>query len=219
MNTGMSQQMCKSNSFIPELALIGGDFDYIAPDSTDGVGYLVIVPQMRFDCHGYVSGWSAHTYLDSDDSAIDILNHDITFQLWRPSAEDNSIYSFIGSQKLVFIGESLRNGLTIIDNGRRFFNFTSAQPRNEDLQLHFQPGDIIGWYIHTNLQSIEQSLTIVYRNATNNESNLQPVDMYRIVIDNDRNNPPPCQVSLSSSCTARISSVIPYVTVDYGKSM
>ncbi len=191
--------------------------DYLVPDTTHGTGYLVIVPQMRFSCHGYITGWSALTRFASTDIAIQYLKHDITFQLWRPRAGSNDIYDFVGSHHLGFIGNTLRRGTTVVD-GTQFFNFTSAQPRSSgQSQLYFQPGDVVGWYIHTLVQSIDIPLTIVY-SRNSGDSSLRPVDMYSTVINNAlAHAQPPCELSLHSSRTTRISSVIPYVNVDYGK--
>lgn len=195
--------------------------DYLVPDITHGTGYLVIVPQMRFNCHGYITGWSALTRFASTDIAIQYLKHDITFQLWRPRAGSNSaVYDFVGSHHLGFIGNTLRHGTTVVD-GTQFFNFTSAQPQSSSQsRLYFQPGDVVGWYIHTLVQSIDIPLTVVYKDTSRSsvDSSLQPVDMYSTVIDNAlAHSQPPCELSLHGSRTTRMSSVIPYVNVDYGK--
>ena len=213
---GMAQQdSCKSDGFpLTEQFLVGENIDYLVPNSSAAVGYLVIVPQMKFDCHGYITGWSALTWLNSNDAAIEHLSHDIIFQLWRPSVTESGVYTFIGSQKLDFSSSNLRSGLSVID-GLQFFNFTD-QAGGE--MLTFQPGDVIGWYIHTLVQSTEQPLSVVYRTPAN-DPNSQPVDMYRVVItDTDAiDTPPPCDIALCSSQATLISSVIPYVTVEYGK--
>ena len=191
--------------------------NYLLPDTTRGTGYLVIVPQMSFNCHGYITGWSALTRFASTDIAIQYLKHDITFQLWRPRARSNGVYDFVGSHHLGFIGNTLRRGTTVV-GGTQFFNFSSVQPQSSS-QLYFQPGDVMGWYIHTLVQSIDIPLTVVYKDTSSStDPNLRSVDMYSIVIDNAHSHKlPPCELSLTSDRTTRISSVIPYVNVDYGK--
>ena len=224
----MAQQSCKGRGFpsteqfsISDDDVIKQTVTYLEPNASVSVGYQVIVPDMRFDCHGYISGWSALTQLSSNNVAIDNLNHDITFQLWRPSPSDDRVYTFVGSQNLGFVGARLRAGLTVV-NGTQFFRFTSAA-ESEDDTLYFQPGDVVGWYIHTLVLSTERSLTIVYRDSSSSsedtDSSLQPVDMYTAVVadTNKADTPPPCELSLCSGQFTRISSVIPYVTVDYGK--
>ena len=166
--------------------------------------------------HGYISRWHTLTNLNTEDSVLDFLYHDITFQLWRPSAEDDRVYSFVGSNVARFIGNEIRVGRTILGDGTQFFNLTSTPPTQERLQ--FQPGDVIGWYIHTALQTPDQPLTVVYRHTAGNEST---VDLFSTEITDSNNaaTPPPCDVAICSHQTTLISSVIPYVTVEYGKAI
>ena len=213
---GLMQRTCRSNGFPPanQFVLEDVEVDYLVPNASHSFGHLVIVPEMRFECHGYITGWSALTQLDSTEAVLDNLNHDITFQLWRPSARGSGIYEIVWSKTLGFISDTLRAGL-FTENGIQFFNFTS-----NDERLYFQPGDVIGWYIHTLVQSTERPLTIVYRQpSSSNRPGLQPVDMYTAMIEDTRraDTPPPCEVSLCSGRLTVIPSVIPYVTVDYGE--
>ena len=145
---------------------------------------------------------------------MDVLFHDITFQLWRPSAEDNRVYSFVGSNIAQFAGSEIRAGSTILEDGTQFSNLTSAPPTQERLQ--FQPGDVIGWYIHTGVQATNQPLSVVYRLATSDEN---AADMFSTVTtDLDfAATPPPCDVAICSTNTTLIPSVIPYITIEYGK--
>ena len=214
---GMTQQTCVSTFPTVEQFTFRENVDYLVPNETSiSIGYLVIVPQMKFGCHGYITRWHARTQLNSVNSAIGALYHDITFQLWRPiySAEDDRVFGFVGSNTFRFIGANLRAGLTVIEGGTQFFNLTSTP--TDDKRLFFQPGDVIGWYIHRAYQSVQRPLTIVYRQATGSEPG---VDMYNTVItDTARaDTPPPCDIALCSSQTTLISSVIPYVTVEYGE--
>ena len=193
------------------------NINYLVPNNTFSVGYLVIVPGMRFNCNGTIIGWSALTPLTSSEAAIDHLFHDITFQLWRPSAEDSGIYTFVGSQIVGFFAQSLRENLVIV-NGTQYLNFTSA-PSSGD-RLTFQPGDVVGWYIHRVVTSVEVPLTVVYRSSSSTDDpSLLPVDMYVKVINDTEKaaTPPPCEVSLCSDQLTLIPAVIPYVTVEYGK--
>ena len=213
----MSQRTCQSEGFPPanQLVLKDVEVDYLVPNASHSFGHLVIVPEMRFDCHGYITGLNALTQLDSIDAVIQNLYHDITFQLWRPSPRGSGIYELVWSKTLNFIRNNIRDGL-VIKNGLQFFNFTSSLPNDEE--LYFQPGDVMGWYIHTLVQSTERPLTIVYRQQPNHLG-LQPVDMYTAMIKDTRraDTPPPCEVSLCSGRLTVIPSVIPYVTVDYGE--
>ena len=211
------QQGCGTEHFPRrEQFLLNEPIDYQLPNGTEYIGYLVIAPQLKFNCHGSITSWHALTNFNIVDSALDHLPQDITFQLWRPSAEDNKVYSFVGSNFARFIGNEIRERRTILDDGTLFFNLTSNVPTEERLQ--FQPGDVIGWYIHTSLQSSNQPLTVVYRHATSKES---AVDMFSTEIEDTRfaATPPPCDVAICSGQTTLIPSVIPCVTVEYGKAI
>ena len=209
---------CKSESF-PSIRqfLLGNNTGYLLANASASVGHLVIVPEMTFNCHGYVTGWNALVHFASDESAFSVLRHDITFQVWRPSARDSGIYNFVGSHKIDFVGDGLRDNLVVV-NGTQYLNFSSAQPRESPEMLVFQPGDVVGWYIHTLVQSTQVPLTVVYRSSSDS-SGINPVNMYTTVINDTSkaDTPPPCELSLCSDQFTLIPSVIPYVTVDYSK--
>ena len=148
------QQECGIENFPRrEQFLLNEAIDYQSPNTSVFIGYLVIVPQLKFDCHGSITSWHALTNFNTVDAALDVLRHDITFQLWRPSAGDNRLYSFVGSNIARFFGNDIRTGRTILEDGTQFSNLTSTPPAQERLQ--FQPGDVIGWYIHTAVQATQ----------------------------------------------------------------
>ena len=194
-----------------------GDVNYLVPNATASVGHLVIVPEMKFNCHGYITDWSALVQFASSEDAINHLRHDIAFQIWRPSTRDSGIYTFVGSQVIDFVAGGLRDNQVAVD-GIQYINFTSAQPREPGERLVFQPGDVVGWYIHTLFWTIQVPLTVVYRSSSDS-SGSNPVDMYTTMITDTSiaDTPPPCELSLCSDQLTLIPSVIPYVTVDYGK--
>ena len=206
------QQECGTENQFPrrEQFLLNETIDYQMPNGTEYIGYLVIAPQLRFNCHGTITNWHALTFFNTRENALDHLYHDLTFQLWHPSAEDSRVYNFVGSNVAKFTGSEIRSGRA----DEQFFNLTATPPTSERLQ--FQPGDVIGWYIHTALQTIEQPLTVVYRHSSNSEN---AVDLFSTEItDSDKAaTRPPCNMALCGSQTTPIPSVIPYITVEYGK--
>ena len=220
------QDSCRSETFPPkEQFLLEDDVDRLEPnDANPRMGHLVIVPEMKFNCHGYITGWSALLSFGFSESAFNGLNHDITFQLWRPSPRDSGIFTFVGSSKIRFFPSSSPDGVTFINGSSNYFNLTSVTPSGGQ-NLRFQPGDVMGWYIHSKL-GIEVPLSVAYRHFTtssisSSDPRLQPVDMYTTIINDTQRSstPPPCELSLCSDQTfTRIPSVIPYLTVDYGKS-
>ena len=102
------------------------------------------------------------------------------------------------------------------------FSDSCTSAESEDEMLYFQPGDVVGWYIHTLIQSVPHPLTIVYRDLSSSsedtDSSIQPVDMYTAVVadTSKADTPPPCELPLKQ--LPRLASVIPYVSVDYGES-
>ena len=188
------------------------------------MGHLVIVPEMRFNCHGYITGWSALLSFEFSESAFNNFEHDITFQLWRPSPRDSGIFTFVGSSNIRFFPTVLPDGVTFIDGSSNYFNLTSVTP-SRGQNLRFQPGDVMGWYFHTKV-GVQVPLSVAYRHFTtssisSSDPRLQPLDMYTTIITDTlrSDTPPPCELSLCSDQTfTRIPSVIPYFTVDYGKS-
>ena len=219
---GITKQAYWSRGVFPPLdQSVLEDVSYVKPHPILEVGYLVIVPEMMFDCHGYITGWSAVTQFNSSETAISYFGHDITFQLWRPRTRGSGVYNFVGSQVLEFFNTTLRLGLNVTD-GKQFFTFNESVKA----KLFFQPGDVIGWYVHRDVQRVHRPLSVVFREMTSNSGNSnnpspQPVDMYSIEIADVSTSTtrPPCEVSLDSCSKnfTRYSSVIPYVTVNFGK--
>ena len=214
LGTAQGQECGIENFPRREQFLLNEAIDFQPPNTAVSVGYLFIAPQLKFDCHGTITTWHALTYFNTEEDALGILFHDITFQLWRPSTEDSRVYSFVGSNIAKFIGNEIRAGYTILDDDTQFSNLTSTPPAQERLQ--FQPGDVIGWYIHTGVQATDQPLSIVYRHATSDDN---AVDLFSMMIsDVDyATTSPPCDLAVCSINTTLIPSVIPYITVEYGK--
>lgn len=129
--------------------------DYPLPNSEDAryletvdtnSGRQVIVPNMQFSCMGYVTTWNAHTLVLTRTGFVDLLTHQVTFQVWRPDADGQS-YSRVGSNQLEFRGSELRGGITLIPgtNDTAFFSFQREIEHEE--QILVQPGDVVGWYV------------------------------------------------------------------------
>lgn len=113
-------------------------------EMSDSLGKQVIVPQMMFDCHGYVTNWTAHTLILT--RFIRHLPHTITFQVWRPHPNGRS-YSLVGSNTLKFAGTALRDGITSIPGTPDMGYFSFNERMEQGDQIHFVPGDVVGWFI------------------------------------------------------------------------
>ncbi len=154
--------------------------DYPLP-SPDDARYLqsdqgkqVIVPEMRFDCVGSVTRWSAHTLVLTLENFLEILTHTITFQVWRPS-EDGQSYTLVGSNELRFSGTALINNITQIPdrNTTAFFSFEQSIPEQE--QIYFLPGDVVGWF-NVPRASINKPLSPLFRQPV-------PTDRDTVIVD------------------------------------
>ena len=147
------------------------DADYLQSEQ----GTQVIVPEMRFDCVGSVTAWSAHTLVLTLENFVEFLTHTITFQVWRPD-ESGASYTNIGSNKLTFQGTALSNNVTYIPdrNNSAFFSFHQPIPPAE--QIHFLPGDVVGWFIESTA-SIRKPLSPLLRRRTVTDCDAVVVDL------------------------------------------
>ena len=96
----------------------------------------VIIKSYQFHCCGKVGGWAA--YVEPGGGKHDDGVYNIKFQIWRP----------MGGNNYVKIGENSFPGVRL----------ESASEINEEVQssseqLHFQPGDVIGYYLDQNSQN------------------------------------------------------------------
>ncbi len=174
---------------------------------------LVIVPEMRLDFSGHITGWSARTLVKTESNFLDVLNHAITFQVWRPSSPVNPMgYTLVGSNELTFEGSEIRPGLTEIPNTKTtsYFNFTNKEvPLAE--QIRFISGDIIGWYVSRDERIVTIPLTVLYR--ARNPGTSCTIHEYR-----QNTTEKICSLCNSQSVTS-LSSATPYVSISYGEHL
>lgn len=123
-------------------------------------GRQVIAPEMRFDCHGYVTNWTAHTLVLTSLNYVELLTHTITFQVWRPDSAGHS-YALVGSNQLNFAGAELRNGITRILGVADVAYFRLSREVPESERIHVIPGDMIGWFIATR-SATKKPLSVLY---------------------------------------------------------
>ena len=112
----------------------------IAPLRSDDGAIQVIAPEIKFNCYGVITEWTALVTLR--DVGIDFFGHQLYLQVWRPSSETDGKFELIGSNYFadVRVGASDVNQ----DFNLTFHRFTRAI--SEENQIHFQPNDILGWY-------------------------------------------------------------------------
>ena len=88
----------------------------------DGVAQAII-PGINFTCSGSIESWSFGARWEQDNSFIEL-------QIWRPGS-DNGSYTKVGSTAISVEGEE---GQTDV------YQYPLSSP------LHFQTGDILGYY-------------------------------------------------------------------------
>ena len=93
----------------------------------------VIIKSYQFHCCGKVGGWAAYVQPGGGNHADGVYN--IKFQIWRPT----------GGDSYVKIGENSFPRVQLVTT--REIN-EAVQSSSE--QLHFQPGDVVGYYLDQN---------------------------------------------------------------------
>lgn len=103
--------------------------------------HQAIIPSYKFQCCGTVTEWAVSIASNggSNDSTMDILS----LQVWRPSSSVNETgcYNLVGNNN--FSSVSLESDSEM----------TSVTPLPHE-QIHFQPGDVLGFYME-NGQGVE----------------------------------------------------------------
>ena len=184
--------------------------EYLLPQAP-ALGYQAIVPGMRFNCHGYVTDWSALFALDTRFASTTsvILTHHMYFQLWRPVVtERESRYERVDDDYIQL--SSNAQELTDIERPADLnIGFLRIQARvgETESRMYFRPGDVVGFFM-PNFTSIAP-LGVTFRRATTNNAS---VDMYSY-----RSNSQLCEVSECGRNVTVHSPVLPQISVNYGE--
>ena len=214
----VAQSECTSGfSPVGNVQITENSLQYLRPETANGYGTQVIVPQMKFNCHGVITGWSALTVIPAVDPVfLQNFRHGIEFQVWRPKSEDDGGYTLVGSNLLSFTGLEVEVGPTPMDlnnatTGYFRFDFNKGGV-NEENRVSFQPGDVVGWFTVAAFRTITPPLSVVFRNATSSDDPSLIVDMHSSLALNT-----PCETSTCEEAVNHHFSVIPYVSVNYCK--
>ena len=103
--------------------------------STDINPIQVIIKSYQFHCCGKVGRWAAYVQPGGGNHEDGVYN--IKFQIWRPTSGDS----------YVKIGENSFPEVQLIDGSGGEIN---EEVQSSSEQLHFQPGDVIGYYLDQN---------------------------------------------------------------------
>ena len=188
------------------------DLLFVAPQSRL---QQVIVPEMRFNCYGYVTSWSALTVVDNTTNLLSLLDYWITFTLWRPNA--NKGYDLVGTSLVSFDNlqmDPIDNSTGLVPQRYSYFRFVNREPTGN---LSFQPRDVIGWTIERNLEvlaNITGPVSVVYRKATNRDQG--SVDILYFSYSNNTREDTVCSIGHCERLTNE-SSVLPYINIHYSE--
>ena len=183
----------------------GAQYLPVEPGSTRD-GFQVIIPEMRFNCHGYITNWTALTVAKPTFKS---LTHQLHFQIWRRIGEGR--YQRIDDERIRV--PNVDGGME--DEGNVFFQFENKAEEGNN-RMYFQPGDILGYYIKTSVPTV-QLLSIVFRNATPSDDPSVVVDMYSYHISADGEQQL-CEISTCGENITRYPNVVPQISVNFGKT-
>ena len=175
----------------------------------------VIVPEMKFNCYGNITSWSAFTVVDSTENLHSTLTYWLTFTLWRPRP-GNTGYDLVGTNLVSFENlqvDPVDNSTGLAPQRFSYFRFVNKEPTST---ISFQPGDVVGWTIERSLVGLATvigPMSVVYRRAKNQDS--RSFDMWNRSSINDTRDTECFFGNCEEFSTAK--SVLPYVTVHYGK--
>ena len=188
------------------------DGRFFTSSTTSAEGIQVIVPQMRFTCTGRITAWNAHTLINTRPNFIEVLTHHITFQVWRPADSIGSSYSLVGSNELSFKSKDFQDGITPMSSTTQtsFFSFSKAV--EQDTEIYFEPGDVLGWYIGPQYGTISPPLSTLFRGPQMTDKSSSVVDM----LVNDAAQEGCSLCSVRDTFEAHYN-VVPMVSVTYGK--
>lgn len=203
---------CGKNHQVPHLNTTTGSLQFLEVGDR---AKQVVLPQMRFNCYGYVTNWTAHVSIKTQGNYIQLLRHTITFQVWRPDSTNGS-YALVGSNMLSFAGKELTDGITRIAGitERAYFSFNQRVEPSD--QIHFIPGDVVGWFIIPLEQGIMPSLSVLYVIPSASEQESPGCVTSLFVVNNT--NTEPCSVCQGEVGSEVLASVIPLMAPIQGES-
>ena len=98
--------------------------------------HQAIVPSYKFQCCGTITEWAVSIASDGGNDTMDVLS----LQVWRPSSSVNETgcYNLVGNNNF--------SAVSLVES-----ELTSVTPLPHE-QIHFQPGDVLGFYVENGQQ-------------------------------------------------------------------
>ena len=181
-------------------------------------GYQVIIPEMEFKCHGYISSWSGMAAVEArfiKPTSPITLSHQIYFQLWRPVGVGR--YERVDDDYLKFSALEIdsRVSLTIsMQEDIAYLNFTGKVGESES-RTYFQPGDVLGYFFPSTVGSADRAtppVSVTFRNTVSSDE--QTVDVYIVPSEEQL-----CEISLCGESLNITHAVVPQISVSYGENL
>ena len=125
----------------------GGDSlpSFSDPDNKDvivGVNPIqAIITSYEFYCCGIITGWGA--YVQPGGGGHENGAYSITFQVWRPTSTNGNTY--------VKVGENIFPAVSLSSSAIQ-------ETPGPGEGLHFQPGDVVGYYLDQNSDKTDGGL-------------------------------------------------------------
>ena len=109
--------------------------------------HQAIIPSYKFECCGHITQWGA----DINGRQSSDMAYTLDFQVWRPSFNTSSTdcYSLVGNNRFTSV---------LTTNGTA----SSLTPLANDT-IHFQPGDVLGFYVESARNSPENRGVVILR--------------------------------------------------------
>ncbi len=187
----------------------GSDF----PSRNASVGLQVIIPGAAFTCHGYITSWSALIANFFYRYVTDSIETEIYFQLWRPV---DGKYVLIDDDVVVISAQEITNedGVDVINvmEEVQYLNF-SGRAAQGNTRMYFQPGDVLGYFAPSfGFNKLGADLTF---STPTPDSSEPTVDVFYVNTSSGMTQP--CEISVCGEAVSMIQSVIPQLSVAYGK--
>lgn len=214
----MATSQCLTNLFdVGNVSLLAtSQLQYFEPEAQ--LIRQVIIPQLLFTCYGIITSYSALLIVSTLPGDLDLLTQDISFVVWRPRGQ--GLYDLVGQNDFVLSGPRIRRGLidnstglTLIPDNLEYFRLIDESPQKE--HISFQPGDVLGWNVNQKMFTNRRPISLVYRKADAGDT--QGVFDIFSVLYNHTFIQPPCLASECDSGARNLSSIIPYISVQYSE--
>lgn len=176
----------------------------------------VIIPGAAFDCHGYITNWTAllanyfYRYPVPNN-----LQAEIFFQLWRPVG--NGQYMRVDDDLVevtsLEVEESDEVGVTNVPGVVQYLEF-SGRVGTDASRMFFEPGDVLG-YFASGFIGATYGADVTFKRPSPSDAGVQTVDMY--YFNTSTRDTQLCQMSICGDEVNVVSNVVPQLKVAYGK--